>query len=330
MRNMICSVKYYFTLILVFPLAINHLPLALSQQTPQYTQFMLNNYGMNPAACGSSNNKMEVLAGIRRQWVGFDNAPQTSFFNFNTYLGRRGGGLKRGWHGLGAYWQGDKQGNVIGIDDFYVSYTYLMRLTRKGFLAFGMAAGARRYGVHLPMTDPDPAITTKVVWLYPDFIPGIKYFNNQWTFDLSIKQLYKNNVSQGGDMIGSPSTLAPTLYFSSAYKWWARSDLLVVHSLQMIYTISSLPVLDYNILAYLNKSFAVGMSYRNFDALAAVVQYRFDKLVIGIAFDYSIAPYRLGFANSQEMMLGISPSPFSGSGDNDRHYKTAECPTFQY
>jgi type IX secretion system PorP/SprF family membrane protein len=299
-----------------------------AQQTPQYTQFMLNNYGMNPAACGISGNKMEALVGIRRQWVGFDNMPVTSFFNFNSYFGRRGGGLNQGWHGIGAYFQGDRMGEKIKTDDFYVSYTYLMRMARKGFISFGMAGGARRY--HLGFTDiTDPVMNEKIVWLYPDFIPGVKYFNSKWTLDLSVKQLYKFKVKQGNSMIGSPTKLPPHLYFSATYKWWARSYLLVVHSLHLKYTFSSLPSVDYNVIAYLNKHFAVGMNYRHLDSFAAIVQYRFDKLVIGIAYDYSIAPYRIGFANSQEIMMGFSPSPYS-AGDDDRHYKTAECPTFQY
>ena len=318
----------FLIVVLVLPSAICHLPSAFCQQTPQYTQFMLNNYGMNPAVCGMSGNKYEALAGIRRQWVGFENAPQTSFFNVNTYFGRRGGGISRGWHGVGAYWQGDRQGNIIKVDDFYASYTYLMRLARKGFMSFGVAVGARRYGLHINEAS-DPVLTSKNLWLYPDFIPGIKYFNNNWTFDLSVKQLYKYTASQGGDMIGSPSKLPPHFYFMASYKYWARSTLLLVQSVQVKYTFSSLPGLDYNLLAYLNKSFAVGASYRHLDAVALVAQYRLDKFVIGLAFDYAIAPYRVGFANSDEIMIGVSPSPFSGGGD-DRHYKTAECPTFQY
>ena len=94
-----------------------------AQQTPQYTQFMLNNYGMNPAACGSSKNRIEALAGTRKQWVGFENSPATSFFNVTTYFGRKGGGVNHGWHGIGAYWQGDRMGEVIKTDDFYASYT---------------------------------------------------------------------------------------------------------------------------------------------------------------------------------------------------------------
>src|SRR5262245_30117556 len=101
-----------------------------SQQTPQYTQFMLSNYGMNPAACVTSDNKIDALIGVRRQWIGFQNMPVTSFINVNTYLGRKGGGINYGWHGIGGYWQGDRMGRVIKTDDFYLSYSYLMRLMR--------------------------------------------------------------------------------------------------------------------------------------------------------------------------------------------------------
>ena len=301
-----------------------------AQQTPQYTQFMLNNYGMNPAACGVSFNKMEALVGLRRQWVGFDNPPRTSFFNFNTYFGKRNG-LNHAWHGVGAYWQGDRMGDVIKTDDYYASYTLLLRLDRKGYIAFGMAAGARRYSFGLnDFGANDPAIVSKNLWLYPDFIPGIKFWNTKWTFDLSVKQLYKYNVKQGGNMVGTPGKLPPHFYFSASYKWWAQSWLLVVQSVHVKYNFAGLPSVDYNALAHLNKNFAVGLSYRHFDAVAAIVQYRFEKLVIGVAYDYSVAPYRLGFANSQELMLGLSPSPYYGGADDAKHYRTAECPQFQY
>ncbi|MBI3501365.1 MAG: PorP/SprF family type IX secretion system membrane protein [Bacteroidetes bacterium] len=300
-----------------------------AQQTPQYTQFMLNNYGMNPAAAGVSNNKYEALAGVRRQWIGFENAPSTEFFNVTTYYGNKNS-LTHGWHGVGAYWQGDRLGSVIATDDFYASYTYLMRIYRKGFIAFGMASGARRYNFGLSQISFDPAVNSKHLWLYPDFIPGIKFWNNKWSFDLSVKQLYKYNLKQGGDMIGTPGTLPPHFYFAATRKWWPLSYLLVLQSLHVKYNFATLPSFDYTLLAYLNKYFAVGLSYRHFDAIAGIVQFRFDKLVIGFAYDYTIAPYRLGFANSQEVMLGLSPSPYSDGADNAKHYRTAECPTFQY
>lgn len=301
---------------------------SVAQQTPQYTQFMLNNYGVNPAAAGAFSNKFDLLMGVRRQWVGFANAPSTSFVNITTYFGRRGAGLNSRWHAVGFAWQGDRMGQKIKVDDFYGSYTFLMRLSRKGFIAFGMAIGARRYGLSI-IDVVDPALASKNIWLYPDFIPGLKIFNSKWTFDVSIKQLYKFDVKQGNNMIGSPIKLPPHFYFSASRKWWPRSHLLVMQSLQVKYNFATLPSIDYSIIAHLNKYFAVGALYRHFDAIAAIVQYRFEKLVIGVSYEYSIAPYRIGFANTQEMMIGLSPSPFNGEGEGI-HYKTAECPTFQY
>lgn len=309
-------------------LIIGHWSLVAAQQTPQYTQFMLNNYGINPSAAGAFSNKFDLLTGIRRQWIGFENMPVSTFVNLTTYFGKRGGGLNSGWHGVGLAWQGDRMGVKIKMDDFYGSYTFLMRLARKGFISFGMAVGARRYGLRY-VDGNDPVLTSKNVWLYPDFIPGVKFFNSTWTLDLSIKQLYKFKAQQGGNMIGSPTKLPPHAYFSVTRKWWPKAHLLVVQALQMKYHFASFPSLDYSMIAHLNKHLAVGGLYRHLDALAAIVQYRYDKLVIGISYEYSVAPYRIGFANTQEFMLGLSPSPFSG-GDNDRQYKTAECPTFQY
>lgn len=310
-------VTFYFCLLTCF-----------SQQPPQYTQFMLNNYGLNPAAAGVSPNKIEAMFGIRRQWAGFKDFPVTTFFNVTSYFGRRNS-FNNGWHGVGAYWQGDRMGQIIKTDDFYASYTYLMRIVRKGYISFGMAAGARRYGFRI--TDFfDPVMNANNVWLYPDIIPGVKFWNNKWSFDVSVKQLYKNKVKQGGNEVGSPAKLPPHFYFSGSYKWWAQSWLLVVQSVHVKYQFATLPSVDYNILAHLNKNFAVGLSYRHFDAVAAVVQYRFDKLVAGAAYDYSVAPYRVGFAGSQEFMLGLSPSPYYGSDGDAKKYRTAECPSFQY
>ena len=267
------------------------------------------------------------MVGMRRQWVGFANPPTTSFFNINTYVGRKGG-INRGWHGVGAYWQGDNMGNLIKADDYYVSYSYLMRMMRKGFVSFGLAAGARRYAFRI--TEPsDPALMAKNVWLYPDFIPGIKFWNNRWSVDISVKQLYKYRAKQGSDMIGTGTPLPPHMYFTASQKVWPRSHLLVVHSVHLKYDFASLPTFEYNALVYLHKNFAAGVTYRHLDAVAAMVQFRYEKLVIGFAYDYTIAPYRIGFANSQELMLGVSPSPY-GDGAEGTHYQTALCPTFQY
>ena len=310
--------------IFFFLLIIINCQLIFSQQSLQYSQFMLNNYGLNPAACGISNNHIEALTGIRRQWVGFDNFPVSMFLNVNAYLGRKGG-FKRVIHGLGAYWQMDQQGGLFRSDSYYASYTYHLRMMKGFFVAFGLAAGARRHVVEYPDKN-DPVFANKVLWIYPDFIPGIKIYSSKWAYDFSVKQLYKGKLKQGSDVIGSPSKLTPHFYLMASHKWWAKTNLLIVQSVHIKHEIASLPSVDLNMLVYLRRNFVLGLSYRHLDAIIGMVQFRYDKLVIGFAYDFTIAPYRIGFANTQEIMLGISPSPYY---DTDIiRYRTAECPNF--
>ena len=72
-----------------------------AQQTTHYTQFMLNEYGSNPAVGGAINSGINFLIGRRSQWVGFDYAPETNFASAFFTLGKKG--YKYYWHGVGAY-----------------------------------------------------------------------------------------------------------------------------------------------------------------------------------------------------------------------------------
>ena len=50
----------------------------IAQQSAQYSQFMMNEYGLNPATAGSGKGLM-VMIGQRTQWRGFAYAPETNF-----------------------------------------------------------------------------------------------------------------------------------------------------------------------------------------------------------------------------------------------------------
>jgi hypothetical protein len=58
-----------------------------AQQRPQYTQYIFNNYLLNPALSGIENY-VDFKAGFRKQWSGIDDAPQTTFASAHWNLGR--------------------------------------------------------------------------------------------------------------------------------------------------------------------------------------------------------------------------------------------------
>jgi type IX secretion system PorP/SprF family membrane protein len=54
----------------------------IAQQLPHYTQYVLNNYIINPAVAGIENYT-DVKISHRHQWVGIDGAPVTTYLTIH-------------------------------------------------------------------------------------------------------------------------------------------------------------------------------------------------------------------------------------------------------
>src|SRR5881396_3541479 len=60
---------------------------SFAQQRPHYTQYILNNYILNPALSGIENYTDLKISG-RDQWVGLNGAPQTFYLTIHGPLGK--------------------------------------------------------------------------------------------------------------------------------------------------------------------------------------------------------------------------------------------------
>src|ERR1041385_1790872 len=61
---------------------------AIAQQKPHYTQYILNQYILNPALTGIENYT-DIKLSHRQQWTGIDGAPVTTYFTVHTPLGKK-------------------------------------------------------------------------------------------------------------------------------------------------------------------------------------------------------------------------------------------------
>ena len=66
------------------------LPAAITfaQQRPHYTQYILNNYILNPAITGIENYT-DIKLSARDQWVGLNGAPRTAYFTVQSPIGKK-------------------------------------------------------------------------------------------------------------------------------------------------------------------------------------------------------------------------------------------------
>ncbi|MEJ0082403.1 MAG: PorP/SprF family type IX secretion system membrane protein [Puia sp.] len=60
---------------------------ASAQQQPYYTQYILNNFILNPALAGIQNY-WDFKVSYRNQWVGLQGAPTTLYLTINAPLGK--------------------------------------------------------------------------------------------------------------------------------------------------------------------------------------------------------------------------------------------------
>jgi type IX secretion system PorP/SprF family membrane protein len=301
---------------------------AHAQQTAQYSQYMLNGYGYNPAAGGFSD-EWEILAGRRTQWRGFENPPVTNFLSVHKSIAKKS--FRNYWHGAGMYVEDDDAG-MVAQRALYLSYTYHLRLAKRHTLSFGIFAGGRMHGYRTTIYDPnDPALALypPTVLVGPEFIPGIRFRTKSLFADLSAKNLYKTKLKNGDKMLGTPSELKPHYYFTIGKKYVSKNYYYsFVPSMQVRYTTAALPAVDLNCMMYLKRRVGLGLSYRHGDAIVSILQVRITRtFVVGFAYDFVTSRIRNSASASQEIMLGFSPVAVS---DYEPATNVAECPVMEF
>ena len=298
-----------------------------AQQNTQYSQFMLNDYGLNPAVAGSSKGWM-FMAGRRVQWQGFETAPETNFLTITKDFGKKG--YKRFWYGVGLSVEDDRAG-LFATKSAYGSYAVHLKLSSSYFLSFGIAAGLKSVALPSAIYDAnDPALMEhSPSVLLPDFVPGIYLYSKKLFAGIAVRDVYKERLAQGDKSIGTKSALRPNAYITVGRKFVSAGyDYIVVPALQVQTTFTGIPVASLNCMVYYRKRVGIGLSYRMHDAISAMLQVRIlSNLVAGFAYDYTISRFRSAHANSEEFMMGFSP--VMSNENYDRPTGAANCPTFE-
>ncbi|MEO6301891.1 MAG: PorP/SprF family type IX secretion system membrane protein [Bacteroidia bacterium] len=280
-----------------------------AQQFPQYTQFIFNKIGYNPAASGTSiNAPYELIFGARSQWIGFSNNPKSGFVSFNYNFVPERSVSK--WHNVGIYVDQDQTGNFVH-NDIWLSYTFHLLIAKKTILSFGLFAGMKQFKLtknNLDNNDPAVAGSNGSVFAYPDIVPGIRLTNKKFFMDICFQQVSLYKQSGIGGKIGSPSKLLPHYNFSMGRKIKINDFDKVVIAVNLRSSILSLPSAELNIMNYYNKRFAVGASIRGKNFICAIVQFKvLENLNVGMAYDLSINKVFRGSPNTAEIMVSFSP-----------------------
>lgn len=324
--------KTLFTIIAIALLSV----VVTAQQKPHYTQYILNQYIINPALTGIENY-YDLKVSHRHQWVGIDGAPVTTYLTVHGPLNKKDfrttatsyrvpGENPRGksyWedytaaenhHGIGLQVINDKTGPLNQFAA-YVTYAYHIGISPRTNLAAGFGAGFTNLSLNTSkldfgiVTPVDPAVYTsgEVNNFRPDFNAGLYLYSADYFVGLSAQQLVPQKVRFVDQKVGTANgKLVPHLFGTAGYRFLLGEDLNLVPSLMVKY-IDPLPVqTEVNVKLQYQDLVWIGASYRDGEGFAGMLGMNIaNTFNIGYSYDYTTSNLNTVSKGTHEFMIGF-------------------------
>ncbi len=332
--------KFIFFLIFCFGFLLN----LKAQQKPQYTQYILNNYIINPALTGIESY-IDVKAATRQQWTGLENAPETSYFTAHMPLGNTndwGGATSSGMvgenplgrsyksdykasdphHGIGIMAVVDKTGPLSNTTA-NLTYAYHLGLAPRINLAVGIGLGINKISLNtadITLDDPnDAAINNSgtINKLKPDVNFGLWLYSAEFFFGTSIQQILPQTISFSNNSNYNTGKTVPHYFVTTGYRFWLNDDITVVPSIMLKYVNPAPLGIDLNTkIAFRNKVW-IGGAYRKDDSFSGMLGFNLGSLLnVGYAYDFTTSALNTVSRGSHEIIIGLTLN---------NHYKVT-CP----
>lgn len=296
-----------------------------AQQAEGYANYIYNQFALNPAVAGTSNCT-DIKFGSRFQWVGFDNAPITSFVSIHKAFGSSDPNSPA-WHGIGLYVVDDRTG-LFRRTGVYPAYAYHLRFSRKVIGSVGVFAGFRNQKFAGPPGSADPIIDQAVsTYIFPDIGVGGLIYSKRSFLSVSLKQLYKQDMSGvDGNRVGLMSRSVVQLNGTAGTRFdTQRGNAGYTPSFNVKYGRAVPLSVELTLMGhYAQDYFNLGVSYRVSDAAIVLLEFKLMKQIdLGYAYEYPLSDIRVGTAQTHEIMLKWDPC-----WKNEKHHGNVDCPVF--
>ena len=286
----------------------------LAQQRPQYSQYMVNNFLLNPALTGIEDYADIRISG-RQQWVGLDGAPETYYVSAHTPLNKGASGNKYhralAHHGVGVILHTDRTG-PLRRTSFTGSYAYHLPLTTKLNIAAGASAGIIRNSINggeLDLgNDADPLanggnLNNSVV----DLNLGLWLYSRNFSIGIAGAQLLEDAGSFSAEAENEATFNLQRHYFSTiSYRLEPTEELDVIPSIMLKLAQPSPLSVDVNLRVLYDERFWVGASYRHKDALVGMVGVYVSPLLdISYSYDATTSNLNQVSTGTHEVVIGF-------------------------
>lgn len=272
----------------------------LGQQLPQFTQYMFNDFVINPAVTGTQNY-YQIRTNHRFQWVGMADPPMTNSIAFY-------GPSEKYDMGFGGYIYNDVTGPTsrTGING---SYAYNIAVTGQMRLSMGISFSMIQYRVDGTQLNPkdvsDPSILNMVSTSYmPDAGLGAYLYADQFHVGLSVSQILNNKVKVFDNKVDD-NRLKPQFNLTAGYVYeinrdWDLEPMLILKG-------TAPKEISFDVTAKLAWQETVwgAVSYRYSEAVALMIGYSYENtFIFGYSYDIGISSIKKYNSGTHELMIG--------------------------
>lgn len=294
-----------------------------AQQEVQYSLFVLNPYGFNPAFAGLEES-LVANAVIRKQWVGLNGSPFSQQFNVHLpwYFLRGGLGVRVENDVIGA-----RRSTAFGL-----AYNYWLPLGKRGTLSVGIEAGMQQmalsgdrlrtpegeYEAGTVQHNDNSLPTALVSGSAPVVSAGLYFQNQNWEAGLSVRNITSHEINFTENSFAGIAFYR-NYFFNFATNFKVGSTLTVKPAVLLKSDLFQIQT-DIGTLVYYNDQFFTGAFYRGFNekTLDAVVLSAGLKLnskwTLAYAFDVTLSPLKAVNQGSHEIMLHYNLNMDIGKG----------------
>jgi type IX secretion system PorP/SprF family membrane protein len=309
---------------------------AIAQQVPMYSQYIMNGFLINPSIAGRDGYTTVNLT-VREQWIGMADAPSTYAASIqtrilrNSYISKSTAVRKKlvrptkgGRVGLGGYLFSDYNG-IMRRTGAQAVYAYHIPMGITGgvpnSLSFGLAFTAYQYATNLTgaiLHNPDdPLLNTydRSVFI-PDFNFGASFTTTKYYFGFSMTNLLRGALMFADT--GSVDRNELGHYFLTggikiplAANWKLEPSAFIRSSDMFFKAIQA----DITTRVYYKDDYWAGLSYRTSDALIILLGLKYDRFYFAYAFDFALTDIRTQSLGTHELTFAVK------FGESARRYR---------
>lgn len=273
---------------------------ANAQQLPQFSQYMFNEFIINPALAGVSDY-FQIKTNHRFQWIGLTDAPITNSISFYGPHPN----LDMGYGGT-IYTDITGPTSRTGISG---SYAYNIKLFNDVRLSMGLSFNMLQYkidGTQFHPKDASDAFIQGVVNTnyVPDAGVGAYMYGDNFYAGISAAQLLNNKLEIFDNKNGL-NRLKSHLFVTGGYRYEIDRNWALEPSAIIKVTAPREYQFEINTRVEWMNMIWLGTGYRFHDAISIIAGYNYDdKFYFGYSYDIGITDIRSYNTGSHEIMIG--------------------------